>query len=263
VGGVTAEYFDAWYTDIAASPARQQLFTDHLGLPAEVGPSNHVPLIGLQSIASALEVSAGEVIVDLACGRGGPGMWIARELGAKLIGVDFSAEAIRQATERRALFGLESTATFTVGSLEATGLADASADAVICIDAFQFASDTVAAAVEIRRILRPGRRVVLTSWEAVEPGDELLGPRIRNLDLVGALTAAGFADVRSSEPADWHEAARGMWEAAMALEAGGDPAIVSMQTEGERSLATHDRMRRVMATATVRGEPIRRTVGSG
>lgn len=247
---MSVEYFDSWYSDIAASPLRQQIFTDYLGLPAEVGPSNHVPLDGLRAIATALAVSAGERIVDLACGRGGPGMWIARELGARLIGVDFSAEAIRQATERRALFGLESAATFTVGTLEATGLRDASADAVTCIDAIQFASDAVEAAVEIRRILRPGRRVVLTSWEAVEPGDQLLGPRIRNLDVVGSLTAAGFTDVRCSEPVDWHESGRRMWEAAMALEAGDDPAIASMQAEGQRSLATHDRMRRVMATAT-------------
>lgn len=250
MAGVSVEYFDNWYADIASSPLRQQIFTDHLGLPAEVGPSNQVPLKGLRAIALALEVSAGERIVDLACGRGGPGMWIARELGTQLIGVDFSGEAIRQATERRGLFGLERAATFTVGALEATGLMDASADAVTCIDSIQFASDAVGAAVEIRRILRPGRRVVLTSWEAVEPGDERLVPRIRNLDLVGALTAAGFSDVRSGEPVDWHEQARLMWEATMVLEAGDDPAIASLQAEGQRSLATHGRMRRVMATAT-------------
>lgn len=247
---MSVEYFDSWYSDIAASSLRQQVFTDYLGLPAEVGPSNHVPLDGLRAIATALEVSAGERIADLACGRGGPGMWIARELGVQLIGVDFSGEAIRQATERRALFGLESAAMFTVGTLQATGLRDASADAVACIDAIQFASDVVEAAVEIRRILRSGGHVVLTSWEAVESGDELLGPRIRNLDVVSSLTAAGFTDVRCSEPVDWHECGRRMWEAAMGLEAGDDPAIVSMQAEGRRSLATHDRMRRVMATAT-------------
>lgn len=248
--GVSAQYFDTWYADIAASPLREQIFADHLGLPAEIGPSNQVPLDGLRTIALALEVSAGERIADLACGRGGPGMWIARELGTQLIGVDFSSEAIRQATERRQLFGLGSAATFAVGTLEATGLMDASADAVICVDSIQFAAEAVGAAREIRRILRPGRRVVLTSWEAVASGDEQLVPRIRNLDLVGALTAAGFTDVRRDEPADWHEIARLMWEATMVLDAGDDLAIASLQAEGQRSLATHDRMRRVMVTAT-------------
>jgi hypothetical protein len=36
----------------------------------------------------------------------------------------------------------------------------------------------------------------------------------------------------------------------MVLEAGDNPAIASMQVEGKRSLATHDRIRRVMVTAT-------------
>jgi hypothetical protein len=80
---MTADYFDDWYADIDRSAARQQLFTDFLGVPSEVGPSNLVPLIGLQELATWLEPAARGVLVDLACGRGGPGMWLARELGAQ------------------------------------------------------------------------------------------------------------------------------------------------------------------------------------
>jgi hypothetical protein len=69
---MTVEHFDGWYADIAASPLRQQIFTDHLGLPAEVSPSNHVPVTGLRSIVTALKVSPGDRIVDLACGRSTP-----------------------------------------------------------------------------------------------------------------------------------------------------------------------------------------------
>jgi SAM-dependent methyltransferase len=246
---MTADYFDQWYADIARSDARQQLFTHALGLPPEVGPSNTVPLTGLLEIAATLAMPAGRRLVDLACGRGGPGLWLARELSAELVGVDFSAEAISQASNRRALFGGPDTARFLVGTLEATGLPAAEADAVVCIDAFQFAADRVAAAQEIRRILRPGGRVVLTSWESAEPGDEQLGERIRNLDVAGALTGAGFDDVVRQERPQWHEAARRMWETTMAVDPGEDPALASMRAEGERSLRTHDRMLRVLVTA--------------
>lgn len=151
---MTAEYFDEWYADIERSAARQQLFTDWLGLPPEVGPSDLVTLDGLREIAAALHLEPGGVLVDLACGRGGPGMWLARELGARLIGVDFSPEVIRQATARRALFGLEPDATFALGTLDATGLPDGLADAVVCLDAFQFATDAAGAAGEVRRCSR-------------------------------------------------------------------------------------------------------------
>ena len=37
-------------------------------------------------------------VVDLGCGKGGPGLWVARELGVRLMGIDIVAEAIEQVT---------------------------------------------------------------------------------------------------------------------------------------------------------------------
>lgn len=246
---MTAQYFDEWFADIARSDARQELFTRVLGLPREVGPSNNVPLSGLQAVAAALALAEGDTLVDLGCGRGGPGMWLARETGAELVGVDFSPEAIRQAVSRRALFGLEATASFQVGSLQATGLPDRCADAVVSIDAIQFASDGVDAALEIRRILRPGGRVVLTSWESRDPSDDAMSERIRRVDLAGWLTTAGFDAVAVEDRADWHEVTRRLWEAALTVDAPDDPAMASTRAEAQRSLANHEKYRRLMARA--------------
>jgi SAM-dependent methyltransferase len=245
---VTAEYFDGWFLDIARSAARQEVFTVGLGTPVEVGPSNGLPFSGLQEIASLLPVAPGGLLVDVACGRGGPGMWLARSLGCRVVGVDFSAEAIRQADERRSLFGLSDRAAFQVGSLDATGLAAGVADAVVCIDAFQFSADGVATAREFRRLLKPGGRLVATTWEGIGD-DEALG-RLRDVDLFGALTAAGFVDVVVSERPEWHENARQMWSRVTAGERGDDPAMQSSYDEALRSLARHDKMRRIMGTAT-------------
>jgi SAM-dependent methyltransferase len=247
---MTAEYFDQWYADIAASDARQRLFTHWLGLPPEVGPSNLIPLSGLQEIAEILAVPRGGLLLDLACGRGGPGMWVARQAGARLIGVDFSAEAVSQATGRRALFGLESRAAFHVGTLDAPGLTETSADALMCIDAFQFAEDGVTAASGWRRLLRPGGRVVLTSWAAKDRGDESVPERVRRADLAGSLSAAGFQDIVVRDRDDWHALGLKLWEDALTLDAAGDPALESTLNEAARSVETHDRIRRVMVAAT-------------
>jgi SAM-dependent methyltransferase len=169
--------------------------------------------------------------------------------GRPAVGIDFSAEAIAQASERRTLFGLESSATFAVGTLEDTGLATGIADAVVCVDAIQFATDGVAAAQEIRRILRRGGRVVLTSWEARDRSDESMPERIRKVDLAGWLEAAGFTTIVIHDQADWHEVSRRLWETAMSLDVGDDPALASTRAEAERSLANHDGFLRRMATA--------------
>jgi cyclopropane fatty-acyl-phospholipid synthase-like methyltransferase len=68
---------------------------------------------------------------------GGPGLWLAKSQGASLIGVDFSPVAAQQAGDRAALCGLADTAHFVVGDLAATGLAAASADAVVSVDAWR------------------------------------------------------------------------------------------------------------------------------
>jgi ubiquinone/menaquinone biosynthesis C-methylase UbiE len=208
-----------------------------------------VPLDGLRELADDLAVPEGGLLIDVACGRGGPGMWVAQRAHARLIGVDFSAEAVAQATTRRALFGLEAQAMFQVGNLEATGLTVDSADAVMCIDAFQFADDGVAAASELRRLLRPGGRIALTSWEARDNADESIPERLRRTDLAGSLSGAGFREVAVVERDDWHALALRLWEDALTLDAAGDPAIKSTQDEGARSIAIHDRIRRVVATA--------------
>ncbi len=246
---MTAEYFDQWFADIAASDARQRLFTDRLGLPPEIGPSNLVPFGGLREIADALAVPEGGLLVDIACGRGGPGMWVARRAQARLIGVDFSAQAVAQASRRRALFGLESRASFQVGSLDSPGLAEGAADAVMCVDAFQFAADPVAAASELRRSLRPGGRIVLTSWEAKDRADESVSERLRRADLAGSLSAGGFREVSMREREDWHAVALQLWEHALTLDVAGDPALESTRAEAIRSVDTHDRIRRVMVIA--------------
>ena len=74
------------------------------------------------------------------------------------MGVDFSAEAVRQAREQARR--LDAEADFRIGDLAATGLDAGSADAVMCVDAIHFAPQSDAAYGEIRRVLAPGGRHV-------------------------------------------------------------------------------------------------------
>jgi ubiquinone/menaquinone biosynthesis C-methylase UbiE len=82
-------------------------------------------------------------------------------------------------------------ASFRIGELTATGLPDASVDAVLCTDAIQFAGEPAVAYDEIRRVLKPGGRVALTCWEALDRTDGRLYPRVRRVDLAAGLHQAG------------------------------------------------------------------------
>lgn len=242
--------FDDAFTADARSPRLRTLFTTVFDdtLPPEVEPFSFVPVDGMRLIAERLGLSAGERLLDLACGRGGPGMWIARETGAQLVGVDFSKVAIEHAEQRRALFGLEERAEFKLGefgALAAAGIADESVDGVMCVDAVQFAPDLPAALADILRVLRPGRRLALTNWSGPR-GDGRFPP-----DLGGQLTAAGFTDVEVTEHPDWLERQRLVLEAALAIdpaEIDGDVALVNIRGEAERVIADLPGQRRLLVS---------------
>jgi SAM-dependent methyltransferase len=88
---------------------------------------------------------------------------------------------VRQAREQARRLG--TIADFRIGDLAATGLDAGSADAVLCVDAIHFAAQPDAAYCEIRRILTPGGRAVLTNWEPLERDDQRLPGRLRRVDL--------------------------------------------------------------------------------
>jgi SAM-dependent methyltransferase len=242
-----AAYFDRWYADMAGASIKDEIQQRHLGLPPELLSTSLLSWKGIAEVAEALLLEPGELLVDLACGRGGYGLELASRTQAHVVGIDFAPSALETARRQAAARGID--AEYRIGDLVATGLAGGAADAVIVIDAIQFPADPAAGYAEIARILRGGGRVVLTCWEAVDREDPVVPERLRKVDLRGGLEGAGFVDVVVRERADWRAAEQAMWREAAAHDPGGDPALVSFHEEGVRVLEGFDRVRRVMATA--------------
>jgi SAM-dependent methyltransferase len=247
----TPAYFDQWYADMAATPERDQIMAAALGLPPDFRPASMLAWDHLAEVAAALRLGPGALLAELACGRGSYGIEAARRSGAALVGVDFSAVALGQARQDSAARLPAGRARFQAGTLAATGLADDSADAVLCVDAIQFAAPPLAGLAECRRILRPGGTLAVTCWEPAAPGDDRVPARIAAVDLRRDLTAAGFAAVRVSDRADWRADEHAIWERIVAaIPANTDNAALdSLRSEGERSLADFGTLRRVLATA--------------
>src|SRR5580692_12050262 len=139
----SAEYFDRWYAAKAAAPQVSDIMNRNLGLPPDA-LAGIVPAVAIDEITRELRLKPGDVLLDLACGRAWYGLEVTARTGARLIGVDFSAEAVRQAREQAAL-GNRDDAEFQTGDLTASGLPDRSVNAVLCTDSIQFPEDTEAA----------------------------------------------------------------------------------------------------------------------
>jgi SAM-dependent methyltransferase len=243
-----AEYFDGWYADMVDAPIKDEIAQRHLGLPPRLLSTSLLGWEGIAEVVEALRLSPGHTVLDVACGRGGYGLEIATRTGSHLVGVDFSAEAVRQAVENAHRLGIA--ADFHVRDLSATELDTGSVDAVLCVDAIQFAEQPEAAYREMRRVVVEGGRVVLTCWEAIDRDDAAVPDRLRGLDLYEGLTAAGFVGVEVRDRLGWRTAERAMWEEAAALDPGDDAALQSFHDEAIRILPIMERIRRVMANAT-------------
>ncbi len=195
------ERFDAIYSGGAHSPTLRRVQRDVFGdeYPAEVEPFSLVTMSDLRRIARDLCVGPGHRFVDLACGEGGPGLWVARATGASVTGVDASAVAVQRARARIAAFGLEGRAAFQVGDAAATGLPAHAFDGAMSIDALWAFPDKVAALREVGRLLRPGARFIFTTWDfGVSPPDE---PQVA--DHRPLLHEAGFAVDAYEGTAHW------------------------------------------------------------
>ena len=162
-----AAAFDQSHQGRMRSAAVEQIYQAAFGqdYPASAHPSAFYSATTLQLAVNTLQLSPGNVVADLGCGHGGSGLWAARQTGASLIGIDLSPAGIELARRQATQLGLDGQARFQVGDLTATGLPDASCDAVISLDVLLFVPDKAAAAREITRILRPGGRLAFTTWE--------------------------------------------------------------------------------------------------
>jgi SAM-dependent methyltransferase len=244
----SAGYFDDWYADQAATPAVAEIMNRHMGFPPDTR-AGVVPAEAIPELAEALRLRSRSTLLDLACGRGAYGLLIAQQAGTSLIGVDFSAQALTEAREQAVRMGV-SNASFRVGELAATGLPDASVEAVLSTDAIQFPDEPASAYGEIRRVLKPGGRVVLTCWEPLDHHDERLSPRMRRASLGAGLHQAGFTDVEVRDRPSWLACEHALWEEAVTLDPGDDPALRSLHAEGLKSLQWTALLRRVLAVAT-------------
>jgi ubiquinone/menaquinone biosynthesis C-methylase UbiE len=247
----TAAGFDEGFAAIAASPGMRKLWQAvDPDLPPETEPFSFVSADLLGHVARALTLLPGQTLVDLGCGRGGPGLWLAQSQGVALIGVDFSAVAVQQASDRAALFGLAERAGFIVGDLAATGLAAASADAVVSVDALHLAADLAAAGREVLRILRPGHRLVATGWQPRTPEESRLPSRMR-IDWAATLPLVGFVEVQVESRAEWQELFTRVYRVALDLgDPGDDVALARMQDEARQHLPLAGLVDRVVVTAT-------------
>ena len=251
--------YNAVYGATPSSPTLRRLWHEHAegpDFPEEFGHISFVTLPQLRRMAAELRLGPGATLVDLGCGRGGPALWVARETGARLVGVDFSPVAVEQAKSRATELGLAGEAQFVTGTFADTGLEANVADGAMSEDALQYVPDKRAAVAEAARILRPGARLVFTAFE-LDPG-RTAGLPVFGVDPVEdyrpLLTDGGFVVEAYEEVPGWPEPMTTTYSALLSASGAltqemGQPAAAALFTELSMTLQQQPYRRRVLAVA--------------
>lgn len=115
-----------------------------------------------RDVLALLEPGSGERVVEVGYG---PGTLVAAllDVGADVTGVDPSPAMREMARKRNRQAVAEDRADLRTGTAEHTGLDDELADAVVSVNTVVMWSDLTAGFTELRRVLRPGGRLVV-SW---------------------------------------------------------------------------------------------------
>ena len=143
-------------------------------------PYSAIALSELRWLCESARMATGQTVVDLGCGRGGPGLVVARWTDVRLIGVDWSIVGVTGAARRAAEAGLTHSPAFISCDARALPFADHSVDAFISIDVLQLIPDRELVFEEVARVLRPGGALAFSSWELIAD-DESVPPRMRRL----------------------------------------------------------------------------------
>jgi SAM-dependent methyltransferase len=143
--------------DFEAIKSRQQ-GTWASGNYAVIGTT--LQIVG-ESLCEAVDVSAGDRVLDVAAGNGNASLAAARR-GAEVTASDYVPELLAGAAARAASEGV--TIECREADAEALPFTDATFDVVLSTFGVMFTPNPERAAAELRRVCRPGGRIGLANW---------------------------------------------------------------------------------------------------
>jgi ubiquinone/menaquinone biosynthesis C-methylase UbiE len=164
--GSLLERLEAALAEDGADPARPSL--------EALAPYDQFHTRGLEAteeIADALEVEAGHHLLDVGSGIGGPARYMHRRFGCDVTGIDLTAEFCDVARHLTGRVGFGDKVRFEHGDALAMPFADASFDGAYSMNVSMNIADKGAFYREIRRVLKPGARLMLSEI-AKGPGPE-------------------------------------------------------------------------------------------
>jgi cyclopropane fatty-acyl-phospholipid synthase-like methyltransferase len=184
---------------------------------SDFGANGYATLAEVDSLAGLLGLGPGRWLLDVGCGQGWPGLYLARQTGCTVVLTDVPVEALATAARRASREGLASRAWTVAARGQVLPLRPATFDAVIHTDVLCCLGPKLATLRATFRALCPGGH---TAFTAIFPASGLTAGEVRRAIEAGPphcqlrtsypslLRSAGFVEIEEHDlTADYFETA--------------------------------------------------------
>ena len=145
-------------TSEAAKSERSRAFGDD-----DIGQHSWTTPMELINMISACELNERSVVLDVGCGAGGPAMFVARQSGCRVTGLDLDEQGITMANARATERGLSDRCQFHIhDATNPFDFPDASFDLIFAIDSIFHIPHRENFLLEVRRMLTPYGKLFFT-----------------------------------------------------------------------------------------------------
>ncbi len=154
------EFYDTVYGDFAEevnAAIRVEAFGEDIGQNSWLSADEHRTFFGWLGLDAASEV------LEVASGSGGPALFMVRETGCRVTGVDLHDDGVAAANAAASARGLGDRARFVrADARERLPVDDTSFDALLCVDSINHIYAREGLLRDWHRVLRPGGRLLFT-----------------------------------------------------------------------------------------------------
>jgi ubiquinone/menaquinone biosynthesis C-methylase UbiE len=153
-------YYNSTYSNFAADIAAQ-IRRETVG--EDIGQNGWLSADEYRIFFQWLELTPSSHVLEIACGSGGPALFMARSTGCHITAIDVNEQAIMTANRQAKEHGLDAQVEFQ--HLDASlplPFPDETFDAVVCIDAINHLPNRSQILRDWRRVLKSGGRLLFT-----------------------------------------------------------------------------------------------------
>lgn len=156
----SVDLYDSAYGNFAATvyeQVRREAFGEDIGQNSWLTADEYLRFF------KWLELESTSNVLEIACGSGGPVLFMARTTGCRILGIDNNENAVSTANKIAQEQGLDSQVRFELANAnQPLPFEDETFDSIVCIDAINHLPNRSQVFAEWHRVLKPDGRILFT-----------------------------------------------------------------------------------------------------